>query len=82
MCLGIYHLLCFPLKNNCNIFQTCLARLQSEFNSSQQRMKQRITMLEHKVTAVATGSGFLSDTDCNESVSGGEGVRSEINIRL
>uniref|UniRef100_A0A7N8YAP5 Cyclic nucleotide-gated cation channel-like n=1 Tax=Mastacembelus armatus TaxID=205130 RepID=A0A7N8YAP5_9TELE len=45
------------------------------------RMKQRITALEHVTTAV-TGSGFLSDADGNESVSGGDGARSEINIRL
>ncbi|KAM9850130.1 cyclic nucleotide-gated cation channel-like [Aulostomus maculatus] len=70
------------LESSLDCLQTCLARLQSEFNSSQLRMKQRITALEHNITTVATGSGFLSDTDCNESVSGGEGARSEINIRL
>lgn len=63
-------------------FQTCLARLQSEFNSSQLRLKQRITTLEHNTTIVAIGSGFLSDVDGNDSISGGDGVRSEINIRL
>lgn len=65
----------------CDDFQTCLARLQSEFNSSQLRLKQRITTLEHNITTVGTGSGFLSDADGNESVFG-DGVRSEINIRL
>jgi len=59
-----------------------LARLQSEFNSSQLRLKQRITTLEHSVTTGATGSGFLSDASGIESVTGGDGARSEINIRL
>ncbi|XP_029021795.1 cyclic nucleotide-gated cation channel-like isoform X1 [Betta splendens] len=62
--------------------QTCLARLQSEFNSSQLRIKQRITALEHNITTAVTGSGFLSDVDGSESICGGEGVRSEINICL
>nr|XP_033489552.1 cyclic nucleotide-gated cation channel-like isoform X2 [Epinephelus lanceolatus] len=70
------------LETSLDRLQTCLARLQSEFNSSQLRLKQRITTLEHNITTVGTGSGFLSDADCNESVSGGDGVRSEINIRL
>ncbi|XP_060935851.1 cyclic nucleotide gated channel subunit alpha 2a [Limanda limanda] len=68
------------LETSLDRMQTCLARLQSEFNSSQLRMKQRITVLEHNISTVATGSGFLSDG--NDSASGGEGVRSEINIRL
>ncbi|XP_029298256.1 cyclic nucleotide-gated cation channel-like isoform X1 [Cottoperca gobio] len=68
------------LETSLDRLQTCLARLQSEFNSSQLRLKQRITTLEHNVTTVVTGSGFLSDG--NESVFGGDGVRSEINIRL
>uniref|UniRef100_A0A7N6BXX7 Cyclic nucleotide-binding domain-containing protein n=1 Tax=Anabas testudineus TaxID=64144 RepID=A0A7N6BXX7_ANATE len=70
------------LETSLDRLQTCLARLQSEFNSSQLRIKQRITALEHNITTVVTGSGFLSDADGNESVSGGEGARSEINIRL
>ncbi|KAL7395937.1 hypothetical protein ABVT39_025764 [Epinephelus coioides] len=70
------------LETSLDRLQTCLARLQSEFNSSQLRLKQRITTLEHNITTVGTGSGFLSDADGNESVSGGDGVRSEINIRL
>ncbi|XP_029917510.1 cyclic nucleotide-gated cation channel-like [Myripristis murdjan] len=70
------------LESSLDRLQTCLARLQSEFNSSQLRLKQRITALENSVTTVATGSGFLSDADGNESVSGGDGIRSEINIRL
>ncbi|XP_022073372.1 cyclic nucleotide-gated cation channel-like isoform X4 [Acanthochromis polyacanthus] len=70
------------LETSLDRLQTCLARLQSEFNSSQLRLKQRLTALEHSITTAATGSGFLSDVDGNESVSGGEGVRSEINIRL
>uniref|UniRef100_A0A8C5N6Z7 Cyclic nucleotide-gated cation channel-like n=1 Tax=Gouania willdenowi TaxID=441366 RepID=A0A8C5N6Z7_GOUWI len=66
----------------CIHFQTCLARLQSEFNSSQLRLKQRITALEHNITIDNTGSGFLSDADGNESISEIDFVRSEINIRL
>ncbi|XP_061901286.1 cyclic nucleotide-gated cation channel-like [Entelurus aequoreus] len=69
------------LETSLDRLQTSLARLQSEFNSSQLRIKQRITALEH-ITTVTTGSGFLSDTDCNDSASGGDGMRSEINIRL
>ncbi|XP_045887643.1 cyclic nucleotide gated channel subunit alpha 2a isoform X2 [Micropterus dolomieu] len=68
------------LETSLDRLQTCLARLQSEFNASQLRLKQRITTLEHNIPTVATGSGFLSDS--NESVSGGDGVRSEINIRF
>ncbi|XP_036933683.1 cyclic nucleotide-gated olfactory channel-like isoform X3 [Acanthopagrus latus] len=70
------------LESSLDRLQTCLARLQSEFNSSQLRLKQRITNLEHNIPTAATGSGFLSDADGNESVSGGDSVRSEINIRL
>uniref|UniRef100_A0A8C5GR90 Cyclic nucleotide-gated cation channel-like n=1 Tax=Gouania willdenowi TaxID=441366 RepID=A0A8C5GR90_GOUWI len=40
----------------CIHFQTCLARLQSEFNSSQLRLKQRITALEHNITIDNTGT--------------------------
>lgn len=58
--------------------QTCLARLQSQFDSSQLRLKRRLTTLEQRTSAV--GSGFLSDG--NESASGGDGARSQINIRL
>uniref|UniRef100_A0A3B4EQH6 Cyclic nucleotide-gated cation channel-like n=1 Tax=Pundamilia nyererei TaxID=303518 RepID=A0A3B4EQH6_9CICH len=61
---------------------TCLARLQSEFNSSQLRLKQRITALESSIPTAATGSGFLSDADGNESISGGDSVRSEITFRF
>uniref|UniRef100_A0A8C4EPC6 Cyclic nucleotide-binding domain-containing protein n=1 Tax=Dicentrarchus labrax TaxID=13489 RepID=A0A8C4EPC6_DICLA len=70
------------LETSLDRLQTCLARLQSEFNSSQLRLKQRLTTLEHNTATVAIGSGFLSDADGNESVSGGEGARSEINIRF
>ncbi|XP_056295607.1 cyclic nucleotide-gated cation channel-like [Pseudoliparis swirei] len=70
------------LETSLDRLQTCLARLQSEFNSSQLRLKQRITTLEHSVTTGATGSGFLSDASGIESVTGGDGARSEINIRL
>lgn len=65
-----------------NYFQTCLARLQSEFNSSQLRLKKRLTALERNITTATAGSGFLSDGDGSESVSGCDFVRSEINIRL
>ncbi|XP_074530225.1 cyclic nucleotide-gated cation channel-like [Halichoeres trimaculatus] len=68
------------LETSLDRLQTCLARLQSEFNSSQLRLKQRLTTLEQNTSTVAAGSGFLSDG--NESVSGGEGAHSEINIRL
>uniref|UniRef100_A0A672FCB9 Cyclic nucleotide gated channel subunit alpha 2 n=1 Tax=Salarias fasciatus TaxID=181472 RepID=A0A672FCB9_SALFA len=68
------------LETSLDRLQTCLARLQSEFNSSQLRLKQRLTALEQNVPAT-TGSGFLSEFDGNESISG-DGVRSEINIRL
>lgn len=82
-CCRTYHRHCIDDdKRRSPCFQTCLARLQSEFNSSQLRMKQRITAVEHNVATVARGSGFLSDPDGDESASGGEGVRSEINIRL
>uniref|UniRef100_A0A8D3E917 Cyclic nucleotide-binding domain-containing protein n=1 Tax=Scophthalmus maximus TaxID=52904 RepID=A0A8D3E917_SCOMX len=37
------------LETSVDRLQTCLARLQSEFNSSQLRMKQRITAVEHNV---------------------------------
>uniref|UniRef100_A0A3Q2SWP9 Cyclic nucleotide gated channel subunit alpha 2 n=2 Tax=Fundulus heteroclitus TaxID=8078 RepID=A0A3Q2SWP9_FUNHE len=69
------------LETSLDRLQTCLARLQSEFNSSQLRLKKRLTALEQNFTA-ATGSGFLSDADGSESVSGCDFVRSEINIRL
>ncbi|KAA8589145.1 hypothetical protein FQN60_010490 [Etheostoma spectabile] len=69
------------LETSLDRLQTCLARLQGEFNSSQLRLKQRITTLEHHVTTASKGSGFLSDADGNESVIGGDCVRSEINIR-
>ncbi|CAN9514675.1 unnamed protein product [Ophioblennius macclurei] len=68
------------LETSLDRLQTCLARLQSEFNSSQLRLKQRLTALEQNVP-VTTGSGFLSEFDGNESISG-DGVKSEINIRL
>lgn len=62
--------------------QTRLARLQMEYATAQQRLKQRITALEHSVgTTVTVGSGLLSDADGNES-GGDDGARSEINIRL
>ncbi|KAM4621790.1 cyclic nucleotide-gated cation channel-like [Polymixia lowei] len=70
------------LESSLDHLQTCLARLQSEFNSSQLRLKQRITALEHSTITVTPGSGFLSDADGNESIPGGDGIRSEINIRL
>lgn len=41
--------------------QTHVARLQSEFASSQLQLKQRISVLENSSTGVAAGSGFLSD---------------------
>ncbi|KAM8848407.1 cyclic nucleotide-gated channel alpha-2-like [Synchiropus picturatus] len=69
------------LESSLDRLQTCLARLQSQFGSSQQRMKQRVTTLEQRLGAAATGSDFLSDNDGVESVCG-DGVRSEINIRL
>ncbi|XP_029367847.1 cyclic nucleotide gated channel subunit alpha 2a [Echeneis naucrates] len=69
------------LETTLDRLQTCLARLQSEFNSSQLRLKQRLTALEHNISTAPTGSGFLSEADGNESVSGCDGVRSEINIR-
>ncbi|TDH07894.1 hypothetical protein EPR50_G00111330 [Perca flavescens] len=70
------------LEEKVERLETSLDRLQGEFNSSQLRLKQRITTLEHNVTTVGTGSGFLSDADGNESVFGGDAVRSEINIRF
>ncbi|XP_016537173.1 cyclic nucleotide-gated cation channel-like isoform X2 [Poecilia formosa] len=70
------------LETSLDRLQTCLARLQSEFNSSQLRLKKRLTALEHNITTATTGSGFLSDADGSESVSGCDFVRSEINIRL
>ncbi|KAL3972618.1 growth arrest and DNA-damage-inducible protein [Sarotherodon galilaeus] len=70
------------LETSLDRLQTCLARLQSEFNSSQLRLKQRITALESNIPTAATGSGFLSDADGNESISGGDGVRSEITFRF
>ncbi|XP_076025854.1 cyclic nucleotide-gated cation channel-like [Genypterus blacodes] len=68
------------LETSLDRLQTCLARLQSEFNSSQLRVKQRLTALEFNVATAASGSGFLSDADGMESISGG--ARSEINIQL
>ncbi|KAM3867381.1 cyclic nucleotide-gated cation channel-like [Diretmus argenteus] len=70
------------LESSLDRLQTCLARLQSEFNSSQLRLKQRITAVEHNVPTASTGSGFLSDADVTESASGGDGMHSDINIRL
>uniref|UniRef100_A0A3B5PR21 Cyclic nucleotide gated channel subunit alpha 2 n=1 Tax=Xiphophorus maculatus TaxID=8083 RepID=A0A3B5PR21_XIPMA len=70
------------LETSLDRLQTCLARLQSEFNSSQLRLKKRLTALERSITTATTGSGFLSDADGSESVSGCDFVRSEINIRL
>ncbi|XP_056145863.1 cyclic nucleotide-gated cation channel-like [Lampris incognitus] len=69
------------LESSLDRMQTCLARLQSEFNSSQLRIKQRLTVLEHIATPIM-GSGFLSDADGNESIPGAEGKHSEINIHL
>ncbi|KAF7651594.1 hypothetical protein LDENG_00108880 [Lucifuga dentata] len=70
------------LETSLDRLQTCLARLQSEFNSSQLRVKQRLTALEQNIATATTGSGFLSDADANDSISGGDGVCSEINIQL
>ncbi|XP_017278598.1 cyclic nucleotide-gated cation channel [Kryptolebias marmoratus] len=70
------------LETSLDRLQTCLARLQSEFNSSQLRLKQRVTALEQNITTVVSGSGFLSDADGSESVSGCDAVRSEANLRL
>ncbi|PWA23602.1 hypothetical protein CCH79_00005768 [Gambusia affinis] len=70
------------LETSLDRLQTCLARLQSEFNSSQLRLKKRLTALERNITTATAGSGFLSDGDGSESVSGCDFVRSEINIRL
>lgn len=69
-------------KMHVQYLQTCLARLQSEFNSSQLRLKRRLTTLEQSTAAISAGSGFLSDNDGNDSMAGGDGARSEINIRL
>ncbi|XP_013886096.1 cyclic nucleotide-gated olfactory channel, partial [Austrofundulus limnaeus] len=70
------------LESSLDRLQTCLARLQSEFNSSQRRLKQRLTALEHSVPAVVSGSGFLSEADGTESLPPCEAVRSEVSIRL
>ncbi|XP_061541945.1 uncharacterized protein guf1 isoform X5 [Phycodurus eques] len=70
------------LETGVDRLQTSLARLQSEFHSAQLRTKQRMTALEHSIAVVTAGSGFQSDTDCNDSTSGGNGMRSQINIRL
>ncbi|KAJ0050365.1 hypothetical protein NL108_018089, partial [Boleophthalmus pectinirostris] len=48
------------------IFRPCLARLQSEFASSQMRLKQRLTALEAGLTAAATGSD-LSDPEGSDT---------------
>lgn len=76
------HMCCYDNDSHVQRLQTCLARLQSEFNSSQLRLKRRLTTLEQSTAVVAAGSGFLSDGDGNESMSGGDSARSEINIRL
>ncbi|KAJ3587388.1 hypothetical protein NHX12_010986 [Muraenolepis orangiensis] len=68
------------LESSLDRLQTCLARLQSEFNSSQLRLKQRITVLEHSITTATPGSGFLSEA--GDSIPGGDEIRSEINIQL
>lgn len=73
---------CQDNDNHVQRLQTCLARLQSEFNSSQLRLKRRLTTLEQSTSVVAAGSGFLSDGDGNDSMSGGNGARSQINFRL
>ncbi|XP_047209990.1 cyclic nucleotide-gated cation channel-like [Girardinichthys multiradiatus] len=70
------------MESGLDRLQTSFARLQSEFNSSQLRLKKRITDLEHNITTATNGSGFLSDPDGTESISGCDFVRSEINIRL
>ncbi|XP_038157375.1 cyclic nucleotide-gated cation channel-like [Cyprinodon tularosa] len=70
------------LETSLDRLQTSLARLQSEFNSSQLRLKKRLTSLEHSIPTATTGSGFLSDPDGADSISGCDFVRSEINIRL
>ncbi|MED6292957.1 Cyclic nucleotide-gated olfactory channel [Characodon lateralis] len=70
------------MESGLDRLQTSFARLQSEFNSSQLRLKKRITALEHNITTATNGSGFLSDPDGTESISGCDFVRSEINIRL
>uniref|UniRef100_A0A672FAR9 Cyclic nucleotide gated channel subunit alpha 2 n=1 Tax=Salarias fasciatus TaxID=181472 RepID=A0A672FAR9_SALFA len=67
------------LETSLDRLQTCLARLQSEFNSSQLRLKQRLTALEQNVPAT-TGSGFLSEFDGNESISG-DGVRTSLRTK-
>lgn len=53
-----------------DLSQTHVARLQSEFVSSQLHLKQRITALENNSAAVATGSGSLSDV--SEAVCDGD----------
>lgn len=49
-----------------------MARLQSEFTSSQLQLKQRITILENPTTIVAAGSSFLPAADVSEGACGGD----------
>ncbi|XP_048087916.1 cyclic nucleotide gated channel subunit alpha 2a isoform X2 [Alosa alosa] len=58
--------------------QTRFARLHSEYTATQQRLKQRLTVLERQLRYM--GSGFLSDG--NESTLDGDGTHSEVNIHL
>lgn len=49
-----------------------MARLQSEFASSQLQLKQRIAVLEKPTTIVAAGSSFLPAAGVTEGVCAGD----------
>ncbi|XP_063046200.1 cyclic nucleotide gated channel subunit alpha 2a [Engraulis encrasicolus] len=66
------------LEASLDVLQTRFARLHGEYTSTQQRLKQRLTVLERQLRY--SGSGFLSDG--NESAVDGDGAYSEVNIRF
>ncbi|KAG9341702.1 hypothetical protein JZ751_018766 [Albula glossodonta] len=68
------------LEASLDTLQTRFARLLSEYTATQQRLKQRLTVLERRLRH--DGSGFLSDTDGNESTTEADGTRSETYILL
>ncbi|XP_067833672.1 cyclic nucleotide gated channel subunit alpha 2a [Heptranchias perlo] len=61
------------LESNLDILQTRFARLLNEYNSTQQKLKQRVTSIEKKVKQLDNGSFSYGSDSANET----EGTKSE-----
>uniref|UniRef100_UPI00398E8C15 cyclic nucleotide-gated channel alpha-2-like n=1 Tax=Pristiophorus japonicus TaxID=55135 RepID=UPI00398E8C15 len=61
------------LESNLDNLHTRLARLLNDYNSTQQKLKHRITSIEKKVRQLNNGSV----SDSSESVNGTEGIQSD-----